>query len=271
MAPRLALSTFAWFNHTIEAACRLTAKLGYEGIEIQGNRPHLNPPDYDEHNVQALRRLLDDLGLVCACVTAFDGTYAWCLSTPNERVYNDTIVHVKQCIDNAAILGAGVVETVTGLPLVVEDDRQSAWSRTRDAYEGIAEYAGTLGVRVGIENEPGNLIDTIDDALRMVHEVHSPHVGFLLDLGHANLDSYCTMADVVHKVAPFVIHMHADDNDGIVHRHLPIGEGTIDWELAFGAIKETGYEGWITVEMEHVRDPMAASHRARRVLSALLR
>ncbi len=60
--------------------------------------------------------------------------------------------------------------------------------------------------------------------------------------------------------------MHASDSPRHEHRHLPIGEGEIDWESALAVLKKVGYDKWITVEMEEVEDPFAASMKSLRVL-----
>lgn len=269
MAMKLALSTFAWYNHTLEKAIEYTAKLGYRGIEIEGNRPHLFPGDYTKDKVKRIRRLLDDYGLTCCCITAFDGTHMWCLSHPDKRIYRDTIDHIKRCIENAHILGAEVVESVTGKPLIIEDEREKAWERTREAYIELSAVLKNSGVKIGIENEQANVIETIDDTLRMLKELGSTHIGALLDLGHANMESYMTVSDAIRKLSSWLVHMHADDNDGLVHRHLPIGEGGINWEVAIKTVKEIGYKGWISVEMEMVKDPIAASYESRKILEGI--
>ena len=249
------MSTFSWFNHTIDKAIELTAGLGYEGIEIQGNRPHLLPTDYTDEDFKRIKKMLEDHNLECDCMTAFNGTHFWCLSTPVTKVYRDTIEHIKDCVKVADALEAKVVESVTGKPLFIEDNRVEAWNRVRGAYVKITDWIEKEGydVTIGLENEDANCVETIDDTLRMLKEVNHPRLKALLDLGHANMESYMTVNDAIRKLAPWLCHVHADDNNGLVHRHLPIGLGNINWELAMKALKEVPYKGWISVEMEMVK------------------
>jgi len=272
MSMKLSLSTFAWFNHTIEKAIKMTAELGYEGIEIEGNRPHLLPTDYTDKDLKRIKQLLKDNNLRCPCITAFDGTHFWCLSTPAKKVYRDTIQHVKDCVKMADILEAKVVESVTGKPLFVEDDRVEAWNRVRDAYLEITDWIDKKGydVTIGLENEDANCVETIDDTLRMLKDVNHPRLRALLDLGHANMESYMTVSDAIRKLAPWICHIHADDNDGYVHRHLPLGEGKINWEMTVKTLKEINYQGWVSVEMEMVKDPISASYNSLLILKRYL-
>ena len=38
------------------------------------------------------------------------------------------------------------------------------------------------------------------------------------------------------------------DNEGETDSHLPIGEGTIDWEETMEALKKIGFNGWVVIE-----------------------
>jgi sugar phosphate isomerase/epimerase len=267
---RLALSTFSWVNHTLETAIDRTAQIGYEGIEIIGNRPHLFPGDHTATDIEKIRHRLDATGLTCVCVAAFDGTNHWSLSSPESSVRRATIEHVKRCVENAATLGAPVVESVSGKPVIIEDDFSAAWDRTREGYTQLAAFADAAGVTIGLEFEESNVVGDVEAAVRMLREVNSPGLGALIDLGHAALERYMTVADAVHKVGPWLIHVHADDNDGLVHRHLPIGEGTIHWPSTLQALADVGYDGWLTVEMELLPDPIAASITSKQVLENVL-
>ena len=44
-------------------------------------------------------------------------------------------------------------------------------------------------------------------------------------------------------------HVHVSDNRGTNDDHLPLGVGNIDWKEAISALKSTGYDGTITLEV----------------------
>jgi len=52
------------------------------------------------------------------------------------------------------------------------------------------------------------------------------------------------IADVIRQSAPWVAHFHANDP-----YLLGPGMGVVDCVTIFGALKEIGYEGWVSVEV----------------------
>ncbi len=56
-----------------------------------------------------------------------------------------------------------------------------------------------------------------------------------------------------------------------VHHHLVPGTGAIDFAEVVAAIRRTGYDGWLTVELyPYIDDPDAAARRALNVLRPLI-
>jgi sugar phosphate isomerase/epimerase len=74
-------------------------------------------------------------------------------------------------------------------------------------------------------------------------------------------------------MAPHTVHYHLEDiADTRVHKHLIPGRGAIDFEATVRAIQETGYDGWLTVELyPYIESPDAAAREAHQFLIALLK
>src|SRR5215210_5589844 len=49
-----------------------------------------------------------------------------------------------------------------------------------------------------------------------------------------------------------IFHCHFSDNDGTTNVHWRPGQGKIDWEAVLVALKDTGYDGVISIELEDV-------------------
>ena len=56
----------------------------------------------------------------------------------------------------------------------------------------------------------------------------------------------------VYRLGKKVIHMHVSDNDGVTNVHWRPGMGKIDWVALFQALKDVGYDGVISLELEDV-------------------
>ena len=72
----------------------------------------------------------------------------------------------------------------------------------------------------------------------------------------------------IAKLAPHIRHYHVEDIAATrVHHHLVPGTGAIDFAEVIAAIRQTGYDGWITVELYPFQDdPDAAARQALDVL-----
>jgi sugar phosphate isomerase/epimerase len=116
------------------------------------------------------------------------------------------------------------------------------------------------------------LIETFEQYLEFVGRIDSPWIGLNFDIGHA----YCMGEDIpaqVRRMAPYTRHYHVEDIAASrVHHHLVPGTGAIEFAPIVQAIRETGYDGWLTVELyPFVDDPDAAGREALAVLEPLLR
>jgi sugar phosphate isomerase/epimerase len=121
-----------------------------------------------------------------------------------------------------------------------------------------------------IEPEPGLLIETFEQYLEFATRVDSPWLGLNFDIGHA----FCVGQDPQDWIAPMASHTkhyHVEDIAATrEHAHLIPGRGAIDLPATLGRIAESGYTGWITVELyPYVDDPDAAGREAKQYLEQL--
>ena len=72
--------------------------------------------------------------------------------------------------------------------------------------------------------------------------------GICYDLAHANI-SPTAMEVWAKEVAPYVRHLHINDNDGIVDSHEAIGDGNIPWEKLSGWRKQWKHDPSILIEV----------------------
>ena len=133
------------------------------------------------------------------------------------------------------------------------------------------EVAEKLKVPILIEPEPELLIERFQQYLDFVGRIDSSMVGLNFDVGHA----YCVGEDPqdwVAKMAGHTRHYHLEDIAASrVHQHLVPGHGAIDFEATLTAIKKTGYDGWLTVELyPYADDPDGAAREAKSFLETLI-
>ena len=175
----------------------------------------------------------------------------------------------RRWIDCAACVGAKTVTVHSGRPR--DGQNTSAFLAARAAQlRRMGDYAGTLDVRIGIENEGGRS----DDYLGLIDAVAHPQVGATLDVGHCAYFKHVTtghepaeranelnstIRSMVSALNERLFSLHAHDvrqSDWRDHR-CP-GSGVIDFPALFAALRDVGYTGLIEIELEEAEKEAAA-------------
>ena len=94
--------------------------------------------------------------------------------------------------------------------------------------------------------------------------------GLTLDLGHAFLTEKQSVADCIEKFAPEINNIHIEDMQKGRHEHLFFGQGDIDFEKIFKALKTSGYQGQVNVELSrHSHNAVETARKAKAFLSRI--
>jgi sugar phosphate isomerase/epimerase len=277
---KLAFSTNAYLRFPFDEAADRIASIGYEGLELLADVPHAWPAGLLEGPKRAIGAAMERNHLEFANVNAFMMNAVndyrqpyWYPSfiEPDPHYRRVRIDHTRRALSLCAELGAPHITTEPGGPLAPGQGRQEAIDLFVEVLKPLAEHAHDLGVLLLIEPEPELLIETTDQYLEVADRVNAPSIGLNFDVGHA----FCVREDLpsaIAKLAPHIRHYHFEDIAATrVHHHLVPGMGAIDFAQVMAAIRKTGYDGWLTVELyPFLDDPDAAARRAYEVLSPLI-
>jgi sugar phosphate isomerase/epimerase len=133
----------------------------------------------------------------------------------------------------------------------------------------VASLAEAKRVRVGIEYEPGFLVGDAAATRRLLGDLNSPWFGVNLDLGHAVVCGE-DPARTIETFGDRIWNCHIEDIRDRVHRHLVIGEGSIDFRRIRKALDAIGYARHLTLELYTCADrPDAAGRTSLRALRDL--
>lgn len=269
---QLAFSTNAYLNYSFAEAVRRLAAIGYRGVEVMADVPHAWPAYLLPEQKRAIRDALTENRLSISNVNAFmmhavndrRQKYwhpSWIEPDPHYRQVR--IDHTIRALTLAKELGARCITTEPGGPL---DGRKWGDCLTLfvEMLKPVVEHAEKEGVMLLVEPEPDLLIETADQYLEFATRIRSPMLGLNFDIGHF----YCVKdepAPTVHKLREHIRHVHLEDIAATrVHHHLIPGEGAIDFGSTLKALKEVGYDGWVTVELYTCHEaPDAAARTAR--------
>ncbi len=277
---KLAYSANAYMRYPMDEAIRRIADLRYQGIELMFDVPHAWPEDTTPADLDAIRKALDATGLEIANANAFMMNKIndprqpyWHPSwiEPDEAYRRIRIEHTKRSLSQAADLGIPHISTEPGGPIESEAQRENATQLFVAMLEPVLEHAEKVGVKLMIEPEPGLLIENLAQWQDLRRRVSSPWMGLNFDIGHF----YCVsepLPEAVQALAGQIDHVHIEDIAASrVHAHLVPGTGAIAFEPVIAALREVGYDGWITVELyPFIDDPDSAGKQAREHLLPML-
>ncbi len=276
MEMRLAYSTNAYMRVDVFEAIRRVAALGYRGIELMADAPHLWPQETSRETLDAVRSLLDQLGLAISNVNAFMMNRIGDKRQPYwhpswieaDTVYRQIrIDHTMAALTMARHLGAPCITTEPGGPIEGDDTYAAALTRFVEVLKPVVAHAEKEGVRLLVEPEPGLLIERFDQFVELSERINSPYMRLNFDIGHA----YCVgeePSEWIPRMKQYTVHYHVEDIAATrIHRHLVPGEGTMDFKSALNAIGESYFKechGWMTVELyPYVDDPDSAGRMAK--------
>ena len=78
--------------------------------------------------------------------------------------------------------------------------------------------------------------------------LRSPYLGFCLDVGHQHSFSKTPLEVWLEELSEHLREIHLHDNDGNQDAHLPIGQGSIDFEQLFRFLKAKRLQPLLTLE-----------------------
>ena len=166
-----------------------------------------------------------------------------------------TIEHWKTLIQTAADAGADQIAGPTYAPVGFLPGRrrtEDEWKRGVEFHQALQESLADAAVTLAIE--PLNrfetyFLNTAADAVRFIEEIDSENIGILLDTFHQNIEDK-DVAAAYRTCGKRLMHVHTCEND----RGTP-GSGHVDWPGVFQAIKDTGYDRWMTIESFNAHIP----------------
>jgi sugar phosphate isomerase/epimerase len=259
-------STNAFVKYTLFQAIEKIAALGFPGIELMCDRPHLYPPDFGPEALGDLKNFLHKNEITITNLNGFTlfavgDTYLPSWVEPEEKRREIRIRHTLDCLSVAHHLDCQNISVPPGGPLKGME-RGTALKLFRRGLEKVLPVAESLGVRILVEPEPGLLIEKGSQFRAFIKDLQSPFLGLNFDIGHF----YCVGEDPVvsfEELFPWIGHVHLEDiAPSREHYHLIAGNGTVPFLELFKTMSALGYDGDITLELYPYTDQPEEAGRA---------
>jgi inosose dehydratase len=256
------LGTYGMKDLSIEAALRLIASTGYDGVEL-ALMPGFpcDPAALSASDRERLRALLRETRLTLAAMN--DALPI----TPDDRARS--FERLKLAADLAHDLAP---QSPPVLDLIVGGTTAS-WPASRalviDELGSWAHLAEQRDVTLCFKPHAAQAIHNPDRALDVLRAVHSPKLKICYDYCHMFVARE-SLESSLRALGPHIGFITLKDARWTAagHEFLLPGDGDTDYRLYFRLLKELGYRGWIAAEVTSMiwrkpgYDPAAAARRA---------
>ena len=251
-------STNAFKKFSLTEAIEMIARIGFKGVEILGDRPHLYPPDFDDSQLARLKEVIDNNGMKITNLNSFTlfavgDTYLPSWIEPDKERREIRIQHTLDSLKVASQIGCPNISIPPGGPLDGMP-RSEAMQLFHQGLERVVPLAEELGIMILVEPEPDLMIETSAQFKEFIKDVQSKAIGLNFDIGHF----FCVNEEpnqAFEELFQWVGHIHIEDIDpNREHNHLIAGRGGIDFETMFRIMAQLGYQGDISLELYTYQD-----------------
>lgn len=231
------LLTFEEFMHSLKS-------LAIDGVSLES----CFIPQFDASYLSGIKTHLDALGM--------DRVYAWghpngLEGGKNEDAYDEMIEHMA----HAKAIGASVMRVVGSSLRYRAEPHGPQLERLTRMFSQAAALAEQAGVKLALENH----IDyNSDEILQLLKDVNSPNLGVNFDSGNF-LRVLDDPVEAMRKLAPHVLATHIKDLRPVkgvsadawhFFSCVPTGDGLIQNEQLARILRQSGYEGFLAVEID---------------------
>ena len=240
LVPEAKKGPFVYHGELVES-CQQAAELGFDAVE-------LFVPGPDAVDGDDLQALLDRFGLKLAAVGTGAGwvKHQLSLADDNAGVRKKAVQYVTDIVDFAAPFGAvAIIGSMQGPSGHGTADADTQRGYLVDALNTCGEHAA--GHKVPLIYEPLNRYETrqansLEEGVALLESLETTNVKLLADFFHMNIEEE-DLAAAITAAGSHVGHVHFVDSN-----RRPVGCGHLDVGPIVAALKETGYDGYLSAE-----------------------
>lgn len=246
---KLAICNETFQDWPFEKAFDYARSLGYTGVEFAPFTINKQADQIDTQTRSRVRKQAEAAGLdVIGLHWLLAFTEGYYLTSPEADVRRRTTVYLQElsklCRDlGGSIMVLGSPHQRNLLPGVTHDE---AMKLAADVIQGATATFKECGVTLAVEPlgpEEGDFLLTAEAGVELVKLLDDPSVRLHLDVKAMSSESK-PIVDIIKDCADYTVHFHAND----ANRRGP-GMGEIDFVPILQTLGESGYDGWVSVEV----------------------
>ncbi len=239
------VSTWLWTSpFTTASAHELfpkIARMGFDVVEIAVE-------DASLINSKAVKEALQQYNLEANICGAFGP--ARDLTHEDKAVHQNTFAYIESCLELCVDLGVGffggpMYSAVGKARMVSAEQRKKEWDRAVKNLRVVCSMAADRGLQIALEplnRFESDLINTADDAIRLINDINHPAAQVMLDGFHMSIEEK-NVEQAIRTAGDRLIHLQVSEN----YRGTP-GTGQTPWEGYKRGLEAINYTGTVTIE-----------------------
>jgi D-psicose/D-tagatose/L-ribulose 3-epimerase len=237
------MNLLLWTDHVTEAHDGLLEQikaLGFDAVEI----PVFKTDDLAPF--QRLGKRLKSLGLGATAVTVMSPDTN--PISPDPAIRDAAVAHLDRVLECGQQFGCeilcGPIHSAIGV-FSGNGPTDDEFKCGVETLQRAGEKAQARGIRLGVEylnRFEIYFLTTAAQTSRFIRAVNHPSVKMMFDSFHAHIEEK-DQAKAIASCAAETIHVHISEND----RGVP-GTGQVNWDSVFSGLKQSGYDGYLTIE-----------------------
>ena len=250
----------------LETGIPRARELGADGIQIYAVSPYLDMLNDSPDKLKILKETAEKNGLVFSAVCSDLGGHGFSDPPGNP----ERIEKTRRIMEASRIFNTHVLTTHIG---VVPSDRNSKlYAEVVETLQTVGALAADNGMVLAIETGP----ESPEQLNQFLLDVDHKNIGVNMDPANLVMVQNADPAAAVRLLGKYIVHTHAKDGihfqdcdpkrvydafaeggfdqlvaeTGELFREVELGKGQVDWNEYLKALREVGYDGFLTIERE---------------------
>jgi sugar phosphate isomerase/epimerase len=257
--------TFGDWDHA--RVCKFVADLGYTGLELAPFTLAPRITDVTAERRLELRREAENCGLSILglhwLLAKTDGLHLNAADAAVRQRTADYLIELAKCCrdvgGNILVFGSPAQRRIPA-GATREQATRYAVDTFRRAAPGFADCGVTLAIEP-LSPPEADFINTAAEAVAILNELGHPNFALHLDVKAMSTETV-PAPDLIRNHRDRMVHFHANDPN----KRGP-GFGNTDFVPIFKALIESGYQGWVSVEVfDYTPDPETIARESLRYM-----
>ena len=239
------VSTWLWTSpfttDSVKTLFPKIAKMGFDIVEIAVEDPSLV-------DTGVVKEALQQYNLKANICGAFGPSRD--LTHEEKQVRENGLSYIASCLDicadlDSGFLGGPMYSAVGKARMVSADQRKLEWDLAVENVRSVCDMAASRGLQIALEplnRFESDLINTVEDVLRLIKEINHPAAKIMLDSFHMNIEER-DIQKAITAAGELLIHFQVSEN----YRGTP-GTGQTRWEEYKKGLEVIQYKGAVTIE-----------------------